>query len=210
MKAVKRSMQNNRTHKQTDSKIYHNSHPNIQEKNMLYKFTGKERTLTPQHRSTWSPLLFSRPCFVLDRHINLNKERNKRARCLRVDALPINAPPPHLSWENRGGTETTEPGVLEVVWITTKNDCVSPLNKGISSHLIDSERRTMLVRCHETSVSSLQRLQSDGGWICTSRPRVMRLCGTEVTLSHSGQEQNFLTLSLSFLFFALSLFFKNI
>lgn len=34
----------------------------------------------------------SRSCFVLAHHINLNKERNKRARCLRVDALTINAP----------------------------------------------------------------------------------------------------------------------
>lgn len=44
--------------------------------------------------------------FVLYPHVNLNKERNKRAR-----PLAWNAPLPHLSDENRGGTETTEPSV---------------------------------------------------------------------------------------------------
>lgn len=39
---------------------------------------------------------------------------------------------------------------------------VSSLNKGIGSHLIDSEQNTELVRCNKTSVSSVQRLESDG------------------------------------------------
>lgn len=41
--------------------------------------------------------------FVLYRHVNLNKERNKWARCLRVDTLALNAPLPHLADERRGG-----------------------------------------------------------------------------------------------------------
>lgn len=34
-----------------------------------------------------SPLMVPGLAFVLYRHVNLNKERNKRARCLRVDSL---------------------------------------------------------------------------------------------------------------------------
>lgn len=86
------------------------------EKNKLYKFTGNERTLTPQHHSTCiSPETVPGLAFVLYRHVNLNKERNKRARCLRVEALASNAPLPHLADERRGGTETTEAQCLEVV-----------------------------------------------------------------------------------------------
>lgn len=62
-----------------------------------------------------SPEMVPGLAFVLYRHVNLNKERNKRARCLRVDALASNAPLPHLADERRGGTETTEAQCLEVV-----------------------------------------------------------------------------------------------
>lgn len=82
-------------HTQTniDIKIYNNSHSNIQEKTNCTNSQAKGRTLTPQHQPTCSPLFVSRSCFVLARHINLIKERNKRARCLRVDALTIKRTP---------------------------------------------------------------------------------------------------------------------
>lgn len=100
-------------------KIYNGFHSNIQGKQIL-QIHRRRKDAHLQHQPTRPPLLFCRSCFVLTRLINLNKERNKRARCLRVDALTINAPPPRLRWENKGGTETAEPKCLEVVWITTK------------------------------------------------------------------------------------------
>lgn len=71
-----------------------------------------KRTLTPRHHSTCTPLVL---LFVLYGSVNLNKERNKRARCLGVDALAANAPLPHCADEHRGGTETTEAQCQEVV-----------------------------------------------------------------------------------------------
>ncbi|TNN80434.1 hypothetical protein EYF80_009458 [Liparis tanakae] len=44
--------------------------------------------------------------FALNLRINLNKERNKRARGLRVDTLTINAPPPNSSPLRKQGSQS--------------------------------------------------------------------------------------------------------
>lgn len=92
-----------KTNTETHIKIYHNPHStrtgetnctNSQAKRWRSYGVGALRILL---------LCFRFFAFVLRRHVNLNKERNKRASCLRVDALTINTPPPHLSWEGSGG-----------------------------------------------------------------------------------------------------------
>lgn len=151
----------------------------------------------------FSPFL-SRSCFALTRHINLNKERNKRTRGLRVDALTINAPPPRLRWEDRGGTETTEPRCLEVVLITTKRS----LLQGISSHPIDSEQNTELVCCNKTSVFSSETWKRwceythvGPGWWGSVVWRWFYWCHPSTQLARAGV--------FFFLFFALFLTFGS-
>lgn len=87
-----------KTNTQTHIKIYHNSHSTR---------TG-ETNCTDSQAKRWRSYGGAPPpprillvcfrvfAFVLRRHINLNKERNKRDSCLRVDALAINTPPPRL------------------------------------------------------------------------------------------------------------------
>lgn len=61
-----------------------------------------------------------------------------------------------------------------------KKEKVSPLNKGIGSHLNECEQNSELVRCSK----HLQLLKAMA-WIYACRPRAMRLCGMEVFLLRS-------------------------
>lgn len=81
-----------------------------------------------------------------------------------MDPLTIKAPPPHLLGETGGKYRDHRAQGLEVVWITTKKTKthLSPRNKGIGSRLIKSEQNSELVHCSKSSVSSLQRLVSNG------------------------------------------------
>lgn len=122
--------------------------------------------------------------FVLYRRVNLNKERNKWARCLRVDALASNAPLPHLGDERRGGTETTGAQCLEVVWISTKE----------RKHLSSKERHQLTYdwfwgKNAIAGAAVPRRHQSDGANEHVNA--TVRLCGirvyfTEVTLPQSA------------------------
>lgn len=91
MKAEVNAKQSN-TQTNIDIKIYNNSHSNIQEKQIvqIHRQRKDAHSTTTAHKFS---SFVSRSCFVLTHHINLNKERNKRARCLRVDALTINRTP---------------------------------------------------------------------------------------------------------------------
>lgn len=165
-----------KTNTQTHIKIYHNSHSTR---------TGETNCTNSQARrwrsyggATLRILLicFRVFAFVLHRHVNLNKERNKWASCLRVAALAINTPPPRLSWEGGGGARGRWARGLEVVWIPTNID-VFPLNKGITLHVFDS-------RCWCVTAKHLYLLfggfkvavdDVDSGWYddidgCLSRP----------------------------------------
>lgn len=64
-------------------------------KKKFYNFTGVYRTVTPQHRPTFFLFCFPVMLFVLTHQLNLNKERNKWARCLGADALTNECDHPH-------------------------------------------------------------------------------------------------------------------
>lgn len=159
MKAEVNAKQSN-TQTNIDIKIYNNSHSNIQEKQIIQIHRQRKDTHSIISAHLFSPFV-SRSCFVLTPHINLNKERNKRARCLRVDALTINAAPPSSPLTEKGRCRDHQAQHLEVVWITRKK-IVSPHNKGIDSHLIDSEQKHRAGALQQTSASSVHRPQSNG------------------------------------------------
>lgn len=82
-----RNKQNAQTTYKKQNKIHHKSQLKEQEKkNCTNSQATKGRSL---HNITphVSPLMVPGLAFVLYRHVNLNKERNKRARCLRVYSL---------------------------------------------------------------------------------------------------------------------------
>lgn len=112
MATLRMKAEEQQTNTQTDIKIYHNSHSNR---------TG-ETTCTNSQAKKWRSystaalrvLLFCFRvfAFVLHRHVNLNKERNKWARRLGVDALVVKRTRRLVSAEKAAETqEAAGPGV---------------------------------------------------------------------------------------------------